>query len=171
MMARLTGWVFLAMSAPILADGGAVLLHEQRPPFVITVFGSPVPLHAGVVDLSVFVQSSETLEPMLDADVQIRLRSGRSEAQLRATRAESNNRLMYSASAHLDDPGKWDYSLSVKTGSQAVDLTGSFDVSPEPPKLVTYWPYLLLPFCALAVFALHQKLSLRRLAQPPISRV
>jgi len=170
-MAKVTGWVFLAMAAPLFADGGAVLLHEQHPPFVITVFGSPVPLRAGNVDLSVFVQSSETLEPVLDAEVLIRLRSSRSEVKVRATRARSNNHLMYAASAHLDDPGKWDYSVTVKTGSQAVDLTGSFDVSPEPPKLDGYWPYLLLPFCALGVFALHQRLSLRRLAKAPISRV
>ena len=170
-MARLTGWLFLAMSAPLFADGGAVLLHGQHPPLVVTVFGSPVPVRAGAVDLTVFVQSSETLEPVLDADVLIRLRSSRSEVEIRATRAQSSNKLMYVASAHLDNRGKWDYSVTVKTASQPAEFTGSFEVSSEPKKLALYWPYLALPFCALAVFALHQKLSLRRWTQAPISRV
>jgi hypothetical protein len=155
-MPRFLGWLLLATSARLLADGGMVLMHQQTPPFAITVFASPTPPRAGLLDLSVLLQSSETLEPVLDADVNIELTKNGSRVQARATRDHAQNKLLYAASVQLGDPGEWRYTVSVRTATAPVTFTGVIAVATEQPKLAAYWSYLVLPFLCLAIFALHQ---------------
>lgn len=164
-MPRFAGWLLLAASARLLADGGLVLLHQQSPPFVITVFESPTPPRAGAIDLSVLLQASETLEPVLDAEVQIELAKDGSHLQVRATRDQAQNKLLYAASVDLDDPGAWRYSVSVRTAggaSRPITVSGNIAVAAEQPKLAAYGSYLALPFFCLAIFALHQWLRWRQ---------
>jgi len=171
-MRRLPGWLLLAASARLLADGGLVLLHQQSPPFVITVFESPTPPRSGPIDLSVLVQASETLEPVLDADVQIELTRDGSQIQARATHDQTQNKLLYAASVDLDDPGAWRYTVSVQAADRAlkpIAVSGDLAVAPEQPKLAAYGSYLALPFFCLAIFALHQWLRWRQREIPQTS--
>jgi len=164
-MTRLLGWLLLATSTPVFADGGTVLMRTQSPPFIVTVFASPTPPRVGDTDLSVLVQSSETLEPVLDADVRFAFVSSRSQIQVRATRSQARNKLLYAASVQLNDPGKWHYSVSIGTvdsTSRPVTVSGAVAVAPARPKLVAYWGYLMLPFLSLTILALHQRLRFRR---------
>jgi hypothetical protein len=164
-MPRLLGWLLLATSARLLADGGMVLLHQQSPPFVITVFASPTPPRVGAIDLSVLLQASETLEPVLDAEVQIELSKSGSQIQVRATRDQTQNKLLYAASLHLDDPGAWRYTVSVRSAgrtSKPITISGNIAVAAEQPKLAAFGSYLALPFLCLAIFALHQWLRWRK---------
>jgi len=164
-MMRRLAWLLLMASAPLLADGGAILLHKQSPPFVVTVFASPTPPRVGPIDLSVLVQSSETLEPALDADVRFEFAGPDSHLQVQATRSQSGNKLLYTASVYLNDPGNWRYSLSIHAPKSApIAVSGAITVAAEQPKLAAYWGYLMLPFLGLAVLALHQWLRLRKLA-------
>ena len=55
----------LAATALLFADGGIVLLHRNAPPYVVTVFASPNPPRAGMIDMSVLVRSGDTLDPVL----------------------------------------------------------------------------------------------------------
>jgi len=163
-MARLLGWLLLA-TATMFADGGTVLMHTQSPPFIVTVFASPTPPRVGDTDLSVLVQSSETLEPVLDADVRFKFVSSRSQMQVRATRSQAHNKLLYAAAVQLNDPGQWHYSVSIGTGnstSRPVTVSGAVAVAPALPKLAAYWGYLMLPFLSLGILALHQRLRFRR---------
>jgi hypothetical protein len=162
-MSRVLVWLFLAASTPVFADGGAILLHKQSPPFVVTVFGSPTPPRVGAIDLSILVQSSETLAPVLDADVRVDLVRNGSQEHVRAARSQARNKLLYATSVDLDDPGEWRYSVSIETAkSEPAVVSGSISVGAEQPKLAAYWPYLMLPFLSLAILALHQWLRFRK---------
>lgn len=162
-MMRCLAWLLLVASAPLLADGGAILLHKQNPPFVLTVFASPAPPRVGTLDLSLLLQSSETLEPALDEDVRFEFDGPGSPVQVQATRSQSGNRLLYTASIRLNDPGNWRYSVLIHAPRSApTAVSGAITVAAEQPKLAAYCGYLMLPFLALAILMLHQWLRLRK---------
>ena len=151
--------LLLAIASVALGDGGMVLLHREAAPFVVTVFASPTPPRAGMIDLSVLLQTNETLDPVLDADVQFALENGESKIQAQATHDQAQNKMLYAASVRLDHSGEWRYSVIVRN---AIAVDGVIAVSPEEPRLAAYAGYLALPFVCLAIFALHQRLSLRK---------
>jgi hypothetical protein len=158
-MPKTLGWLIVLLSTPLFADGGAVLLQRQSGPFTVTVFASPTPLRAGPIDLSVFVQSSDTIDPMLDADVSIEFTGPGTPIRVRATRGNASNKLLYAASVDLKTPGDWEYSVSIhtpRTPSKPMVVSGAITLLAGQPKLTTYWSYLALPFLCLAMLALHQ---------------
>jgi len=166
-MRRHVALLLLAASAPLFADGGAVLLHQQTGPYVVTFFASPTPPRAGMVDLSVLVQSAATLDPVLDSDVHISLAKSGPPVDIHATRSQANNKLLYAASAPLRDPGLWRYSVTIsRQAADPIVISGSLTVNPEQPKLAAYAAYLALPFLALAILALHQWLRFRKVPRP-----
>lgn len=151
----------VTLFAPLLlADGGAVLLHQEAPPYVVTVFASPAPPQAGRIDVSVLLQSAETLEAVLDAPVTFEFVHGDARVQAVATHGAAQNKMLYAASVALEEPGEWRY--SVRAGTAGLQVQGVLAVGAKSTKLETYWFYLALPFVFLAVFALHQYLKLRR---------
>ena len=161
-MARL--WLFLAAAVPIFADGGMVLLRREVSPFVVTVFEAPTPPRVGAIDLSVLLQSSETLQPVLNAEVRLDFIKGASRIQVRATRNQASNKLLHAASVRLDGPGEWHYSVLIDKApgnSTPINIPGVLEISDEQPKLTAYWGYLLAPFVFLAVLAVHQWLRSR----------
>ena len=107
------------------ADGGLARLVVESGELRLTVFSSPTPLRAGPVDLSVMVQDRETLEPMLDRRVELRLvpSAGGRSLEVAAIRGHSTNRLLYSALVDLPDPGRW---------RVEVEVTGAREPGPEP---------------------------------------
>jgi hypothetical protein len=150
------------LAAPLWADGGAVLARRQSGPFVITVFAAPIPLRAGPIDLTVLVQTRDALEPVLDADVSIRL-VGASQISTAASRSRSQNKLLYSAAFDLPQPGPWEYSVSVENVAGQASLAGEFQAGPRAPPLASYIFYLAIVPVVIAIFVLHQWLSRRDL--------
>jgi len=169
-MIRLMAWCVLAAGAPLFADGGAVVLHKESAPFVVTIFASPAPARAGIVDLSFLVQSSGTLAAALDADVELELSNSRSQVRVRATHEQARNKLFYSASVNLGEPGEWRYRASIRTARVAtpVLIEDQIAIGSAQPKLASYGLYLALPFLWLALFALHQLLRWGKSATYPI---
>jgi hypothetical protein len=156
--------LLLAASARLFADGGMIVLHQQAPPYVVTVFASPAPPRAGIVDLSVLLQKGETQEPVLDAEVQIEITREANPIRVSATHKLAQNKFLYAASLPLDEPGIWSYTVSLLSAAspKPIVVPGQIAVSGKTPKLVGYAGYLALPFVFLAVFALHQWLCNRR---------
>ena len=142
----------------LMADGGVVLLHQEIPPLAITVFAAPVPPRAGIVDLSVLLQTVETLDSVLDADVQLTLTNGADRIQTRATHDQTQNKMLYAASVRLENPGDWRYTVAVRTprDGSPMSVSGVISVAAAEPKWTAYAAYLALPFICLAIFALHQ---------------
>src|SRR5258705_2791609 len=95
--------------ATVWADGGAVQMRKETGDLVITVFTSPAPLSVGPVDMSLLLQNRNGLEPVLDANVSLVLRSGASSIEVRArpTREQAQNKLLYAAAVTLPESGQW----------------------------------------------------------------
>ena len=153
-----------AVAVPAFSDGGQVILHKRTQALTVTVFASPAPPRAGIVDVSVLVQSTATLDPVLDAQVWLRFsKSGSPTQRVQATRAQAGNKFLYAAAVPLDKPGDWEISIEARGPGQPspVAVSGSLAVASEQPRFGTYAGYLVLPFLALLVLALHQWLKLR----------
>lgn len=150
--------LLFAATGLLLADGGIVLLHQEAGPFVVTVFAAPNPPRAGMIDMSVLIQASETLDPVLDTDVEITLTNGTSQLHARATHEQAQNKMLYAASVPLDQAGDWHYTVAI----HGTSVTGVIAIAPAMPQLAAYAGYLALPFVCLAVLALHQWLLSRR---------
>jgi hypothetical protein len=160
----------LAAAPLLLADGGAVILHEQTNNYVVTVFASPAPPRAGIVDLSVLLQSAAAADPVLDADIWIRLDNGGTPITVHATRARAGNKLLYAASAPLVSPGPCHYSVSIaRQAAERVLVSGVFTVLSPQPKLFALAAFIALPFFCFVILALHQWLRLRA-ARPPTNQ-
>ncbi|HLG97394.1 MAG TPA: FixH family protein [Bryobacteraceae bacterium] len=163
-MNRRLVFLLFAAATPVLADGGAVILHKRTQALTVTAFASPAPPRAGPLDVSVLVQSSDTLEPVLDAQVWLRFaKPGSQTEEVQATRTQAKNKLLYAASTQLADPGDWQLSIETRTraGATPVTVSGSLTVAPEQRNLDAYSAYIALPFLALIILALHQWLRLR----------
>jgi hypothetical protein len=174
--------ILLLSSAGIgLADGGAVQLHATAPPFVVTVFTDPPQCRAGQIDLSALVQ--EERGPVLDADVIVSL-SSLEPAKTNSAAAwfppacantavadlqniplqisHGTNRLFYSALVQIPYDGRWQLQVSVRRGIDHATVQGILDVDRALPPITAYWQWLLLPFIAIAGFAVNQHIRMQR---------
>jgi hypothetical protein len=150
--------LLLSAAPPVFSDGGAMQARQETGAFVITVFVAPVPLRAGPIDLSLLLQDRITLNPILDAQVWVQL----GEQRVQATHQQAQNKLLYAASFHLDRPGEWQYSVSVRRGPLDGALAGRLAAGPPVAKLESYWLNLAIPPLAIALFTAHQCLRRRR---------
>ena len=156
-----------ALALPTLArsDGGVVRVSQLAGPFTVTVFTAPTPLRAGPIDVSVLVQEEHGGDVVADAAVVVTVRSGDEpprEIRADATHARATNKLLYAALLDLPTAGAWQVDVGVERNGARGSV--GFDVAAEPPlpPWRTYWPYFALPVIAIAMYALHQWLALRR---------
>ena len=155
----------LTLPAATLADGGLVRVSQVAGPFTVSVFTSPTPLRVGPVDISVLVQDAANGDVLDDATVTITLRA-RDDASTplsaAATRAQATNKLLYAALVPLPAAGAWEIEVAVAWRGASAALSFAVDADPPLPPWRAYWPYLTLPLAGIAVYALHQWLTLRR---------
>jgi len=158
-MTAALSWVLAANPAALRADGGVLLLHRNAGPFSAAVFASPAPPRAGVVDLSVLVQMAETTEPVLDAEVEVTLRRDGEEKTIQATRAQSQNRLLYSAPVTVS-AGDWTYTVTIRKDGRTAEIGGTVAIASSDggTERIRYWPAFVAPLIAIALFAMHQRL-------------
>ena len=115
-------------------DGDVVRLHDVSGPFDVSVFGDPGPLGGGPADFAVLVQDKNSGAVILDADVDLVAQPAAGPATVvRATRAQSTNKLMEAAT--LDLPASRPLKLSVQVhrgnaeGRVETTLTGASSAS------------------------------------------
>ncbi|MBX3026891.1 hypothetical protein KF840_18440 [bacterium] len=156
----------LPLAAPAGADGGAVRLSERVGDLVITVFTSPTPLRAGPIDVSALLLDGRSGDVIGDAGVTVTLRNPQPEETMvtaTASRAQATNKLLYAALLDLPAAGAWRVEVAIdRAGHPPAAVTFDVDAAPPLPPWRTYWPYFALPALAVAVYALHQWLVLRR---------
>ena len=151
------------------ADGGAVCLREASGVFLVTVFVKPEPAQAGPIDTSVLVQDRRTGAVILDAKVDLAVRRASGEGPeflTHATYEQSTNKVLQSASLDLPTAGSWALRVFVSRGREESVFAANLPVSPAAPRLAAFWPLLLLPPVAVALFALHQALLIRTRRMP-----
>jgi hypothetical protein len=147
------------------ADGGLVRVSQPAGPFVLTVFTTPTPLSVGRADVSVMVQDRRSLAPLLDARVSLELTfpaGGREPLRVEATRAHATNRLLYAATVTLPAAGEWRLRARAEVQGTRGEITCRLPVEPGRPRVVAYWPWLLLPPVAVALFVLNDHLARRQ---------
>lgn len=156
----------VAIMAParLFADGGTVQLRKEAGALLITVFTSPSPLSAGPADVSLLLQQRNGLEPVLDADVSMRLRTDASDTEIQAlpTRQQAQNKLLYAAPVTLPESGKWRLALTIFRNGERTDATGTIDVAPAPEKALSYWSYIAFPALMIALFVVRERLIGRK---------
>jgi hypothetical protein len=153
------------------ADGGAIIARETVNGLRVTVLVSPVPLRAGPVDVSVLVQEGE--RTVLDAAVEVAWRSSADSppewlppcctmdsgaGRIRAARAHSNNKFLYSAIVPIRSAGSSELVINVSHGDRAALVPCPIEVGRALPRALAFWPWLVFPPIAIAGFALHQRL-------------
>ncbi len=151
-----------AASSTARSDGGTVRARSTDGPFVVTVLTTPTPLAVGRADISVLLQDPESLRPVLDADVEILLAPAAGDGptvRAAATRESATNRLLYAATLDLPAPGRYTIRAEARRGPARADASGEVAVQDAAPAAIAYWPWLALPFIALALYAAHQRLA------------
>jgi hypothetical protein len=151
--------------ATAFADGGTVQLRKEAGALVITVFSSPAPLSAGLVDISLLLQNRDGLEPVLDASVSLLLRLDGSNAEIHArpTREQAQNKLLYAVPVTLAESGRWQLAITILRNGERTEATGAIDVASAPEMAASYWSYIAFPPLVIVVFAVREWLLRRRL--------
>jgi hypothetical protein len=83
-----------------------------------------------------------------------------------ATRAQADNRLLYSAKFVLPAAGQWDVTTTIRRGENIQSVPWRFTASPPLPPLDAIWPWLLPAAAAIALYAANQRLRRSRGAVP-----
>jgi hypothetical protein len=152
----LVGAAVLLAAIAARGDGGLLRLKQAAGPFDISVFTAPTPLRVGQVDVSVMVLRRTDHAPVLDADVELRLRGASGELRATATVAAASNKLLYAALIEVPAPGRWTLSARVDSGESDVTVAVELDVAPALGPAWAFWPYLMLPGLVIALFAVNQ---------------
>ena len=181
----------LTLPLRALADGGLVFLQRSQDDLVLTLFATSLPIRAGTNDLSVLVQLAADQNPVLDAKVDLSLfdqESGydqvpaawvppacRNDARpqllnLDLPRGSGANRLYYSRSVTIPQPGNWLSVWRLKFGGRTVEVPIQLVVQEAPLPLTGYWFYVALPLVAILVFGLWKIAVRSRAVTGPISR-
>jgi hypothetical protein len=157
-------FVAILVPARLFADGGTVQLRKEAGGLLITVFTSPSPLSAGPADVSLLLQNRNGLDPVLDAEVSMRLRTDASDTEIKArpTRQQAQNKLLYAAPVTLSESGKWRLALTIFRNGERTDATGTIDVAPAPEKALSYWSYIAFPPSMIALFVVRERLIQRK---------
>jgi hypothetical protein len=143
----------MLLAGLLLADGGAVEFRKLSGPLLITVFGAPSPLHAGIADLSVMVEDERDRRAVLDAEVGLRIsRRGEAPIVVPATRAQASNKLLYAAHPELPNAGEWRLNVQVNLHGQPAEAEGTITVLPRQAAVRTYWFYLAIVPAGVVLF-------------------
>jgi hypothetical protein len=164
----------LVFSTPAVAhaDGGAIRLSEHKGGYQVTVFTSPTPLRAGLVDVSVFVQDAVTGQPVPEARVAVSVapRGRPGEAvTYRATAEAATNKLYRAAVFDLPEPGWWEMEVSVETDHDTIRVHFEVEAAAPPPRWLALWPWFSWPVVVIALYGVHRLLVFQSRKHHPAS--
>lgn len=133
---------------PLFGDGGKVLLRQESGLYAVTVFLT-------AADLSVLVQDRATLQPVLDADLVVRV----GDTLIKASHDQAQNKLLYAVTLPAEETGERVFTVDVNHGTI---FSGMVNVSPSAPMLASNWEYVAVPPVLILVFAIREWLVRRR---------
>jgi cytochrome c oxidase assembly factor CtaG len=138
-------------------DDQVVRLQQQSGPFSVAVFSPAGDLEAGPAGFSVLLQDRDTQQILLDATVDVTAqRAGDSQAaaSVRASTADSDNKLLQSAELSLPTAGDWTLHLAIQRTSANAEFSLPLQVVKPAGGIAFPWSYLiLLGFAALLLFS------------------
>jgi hypothetical protein len=159
----------LATSSLLNADGGVTIAQVDRDGVRITVFAAPVPVRAGLLDVSFLVQEIPSNQPVGDAGIRcsvqklspptpdpVRLPAWCSAitpgTRIPATPGHSGNKLLSGAYVPIPEPGLWELGVHVARASGDFTVTVPLEVSPPLPPFSTWWPLISLVPAAILLY-------------------
>jgi hypothetical protein len=146
-------------------DGGALRLSQRQDAYWISVFTSPTPFRAGLVDVSVLVQDAATGVPLPMTQVTVRLaRFGQPQEAVSypATMDAATNKLMQAAVFELSEAGRWEFEVVVAGDAGSVHVRFDLEAAERLPDWLAIWPWISWPALAVGLFGIHQWLVWRR---------
>ena len=158
-------------------DDQVLRLQQQAGAFAVAVFSPPEVLDTGLADFSVLVQDRDTLQPLLDAVVDLRAQddgNATPASSVRATAHDSEVKLMQSAELDLASAGGWTLHIAVAHGADRVEFSLPVQVVKAESGIALPWPYLiLLSFAAILLFAYVRRHRSAKIipAEEPVSTV
>src|SRR5262245_33810571 len=150
-------------------DGGAVRLRQKAGPYQVTVFTSPTPLRAGLVDVSVLIQDGASGAPVSVAGVTVRavLRDDPLvSVECPATTEAATNKLLQAAKFELPSAGWWEVTVRIEAARAPAEVRFELEAAQPLPPWRELWLWLAWPVVVIALFALHQALARRPGAAP-----
>jgi hypothetical protein len=162
---RLSGYVGLAIVvlSPTTAgaDGGALWLSRECAGYRISLFTSPTPLRAGLVDFSVLLQSTDRNVPLPDVPVTVHVYP-EGEPQRRrggpATTQAATNKLFRAIPLELPEPGRWHVEIAVHDPNRPAKVNASLDVGAASSSALELSIWIGWPLGVVLLFAIHQGL-------------
>lgn len=158
----------LAFSA-VLAFAGSdeddlgLRAKQQAGDLTLSVYAPGDELIVGNNDISVLVQDS-TGSPIRDAQVQLTAsREGASSSDdVRGREADSDNKLLQSASLELPAAGNWHVRVDVKHDAQTASASFSTEAGTHTPGLDDWWPHLVFPVFGLLLLIVYFRRTKQR---------
>jgi hypothetical protein len=154
-------------------DDQVLRLQQQSGPFAVAVFAQPGDLEAGPSTFAVLVQDAETQETLLDANVDLSAQQGSdlsSKISVRATPADSENKLLKSAELNFPTAGDWTVHIGVQRDGASADFALPVHVVKPASVFAIPWSYLILLACtAILLFVYlrrHRPEKIARIEQP-----
>jgi len=159
-------WLFLSVHCDVArADGGRIVLVEQKSHYRIAVFAFPNPLRTGPIDISVLLQDADNWQPFSDALVKVKLVSRDKPGTVIhsvATRAAATNKLLYAALVELPVAGWWDVEVEYSARQQdPVTVRFALEAGQRFLAATSMWPWFTWPFGAVLLFGIHRVLIAR----------
>lgn len=155
----------VAFNSTAHADGGRLCASERAGPWQVTVFASPAPLRAGVVDIGVLVLQTASYEIAPDVTVAVDATHAETGRHVReqASTAAATNKLFRSALCDLTVAGRWRVAVTISgPAAGAHEVEFDVDVRSEMPGSwnLAYW--IGWPVVPIALFLVHQCLVKRK---------
>jgi hypothetical protein len=150
--------------ATVKGDGGTVRYSDRRGDRSVTVFTSPTPLRAGLVDVSILVLDANTGAPLADVPAIVEARSADPRGR-QVTRAATNeaatNKMMRAAEIDLGS-GKWHVDVFVDDPAKSSPIGFDVDVAEPIAPWVETGLWIGWPLAAIGLFVVHRMLVRRR---------
>jgi hypothetical protein len=138
------------------ADGGRLQLRQAAGPFVVSLFTTPESLGVGPADLSVMIEEQGGSRVLLDPDVVVTLTPD--DARIAPVIAHlshehATNRLLQDGVVQLPRAGRWRAVIRVSETGREASIATELTVANYSARRDTVWLFILLPICAIALFA------------------
>jgi hypothetical protein len=161
------GWLTAGLwVVPARGDGGTLRLWDRQGHYEIAVFTAPSPIVAGPVDISVLVLDFATGEPVLDANVLVKVAPhDRPEAAVLhpATSGAATNKLFYAALFDLDEPGSYRVEIVIAGPKQEARVRFDVEATNGSIRRSDLWPWIGWPAPVILLYGIHQWLVWRRI--------
>jgi len=160
------GWLLcVSCVAAARGDGGTLRLWDRQGTYEIAVFTAPNPFVAGPVDISVLILDCTTGEPVLDANVSVKVEPlGRPDEAVThsATTEAATNKLFHAALFEIPEPGLWLVEVAIGGVKEDAKVRFTLEAAGARPRWMVLWPWVCWPAPVILLYGIHQRLVWRK---------